>query len=45
MALVTQHDIKFSRIQTQRKGENEPITDNTSDAGKKQNRRVEFIKL
>lgn len=45
MALVTQYDIKFSRIQTKGKGETEPIADNSSDVGKQKNRRVEFIKI
>ena len=44
MALVTQYDIKFSRIQADGKGENEPIADNATDDGKAQNRRVEFIR-
>ncbi len=44
MALVSQFDIQFSRIQTDGKGENDPIADNDTDAGKTQNRRVEFIK-
>ena len=44
MALVSQFDIQFSRIQTDGKGENDPIANNDTDAGKAQNRRVEFIK-
>lgn len=45
MALVTQYDIKFSRIQTQGKGESDPIANNALEMGRSQNRRVEFIKL
>lgn len=44
MALVTQYDIKFSRIQAEGKGEYEPLADNNTDDGKARNRRVEFIK-
>lgn len=36
--------IDASRMTTDGKGENAPITDNDSDSGKAQNRRVEFIK-
>lgn len=37
------HDIDGYRIQTEGKGSTEPIADNTSDKGREQNRRVEFI--
>ena len=37
--------IAASRLTTDGKGESAPIADNTSAAGKAQNRRVEFIKL
>ncbi|TPN85378.1 OmpA family protein [Aquimarina algicola] len=45
MMLVEQHDIRFSRIITEGKGETSPIADNSSPQGKAKNRRVEFIKL
>lgn len=44
-ALVSQFGIDVSRIQTDGKGETEPITPNTTSEGKAKNRRVEFIKL
>ena len=44
MSLVTNYDIKYSRITAEGQGENEPIADNSTEAGKTQNRRVEFIK-
>lgn len=37
--------ISSSRMQTEGKGQSQPIADNSSAAGKAQNRRVEFIKL
>lgn len=37
--------IDASRMTTDGKGENEPVSDNDSASGKAQNRRVEFIKL
>lgn len=45
MILVEQHDIRFSRVQIEGKGEANPIADNASKAGKAKNRRVEFIKI
>ena len=45
MALINRHDINSSRIQTEGKGETEPIADNSSNDGKAKNRRVEFIKI
>lgn len=37
--------IETSRLQTDGKGENEPVADNANEAGKAANRRVQFIKL
>lgn len=44
-SLVSQFGIDGSRIQTDGKGENEPIASNTTSENKAKNRRVEFIKL
>lgn len=44
-ALVSQFGIDGSRIQTDGKGETEPIAPNTTSENKAKNRRVEFIKL
>ncbi len=44
-ALSTDFGIDGSRIQTDGKGESEPIAPNTTTEGKAKNRRVEFIKL
>ncbi len=44
-AMHFQYGIAEKRMQTEGKGENDPIVKNTSEAGKAQNRRVEFIKL
>ncbi len=44
-ALVEIYKISGNRLQTQGKGETEPISDNTTTNGKAQNRRVEFIKI
>ncbi|MEO8415467.1 MAG: OmpA family protein [Ginsengibacter sp.] len=43
--LVKEFDIDESRMQTDGKGETQPIAPNTSAEGKAQNRRVEFIKM
>lgn len=43
--LVSVYGIADSRLQTQGKGESEPVGDNTSPDGKAQNRRVVFKKL
>ena len=44
-ALVSVYGISDSRLQTQGKGENEPIGDNNTPDGKAQNRRVVFKKI
>ena len=44
-ALSLQYGIDEARIVTDGMGENEPVADNTTDEGKAQNRRVEFIKM
>ena len=44
-ALVKTFGIDTGRLQTDGKGATQPVTPNTSAAGKAQNRRVEFIKL
>ncbi len=43
--LVSEFKIDGSRIETQGKGETEPVADNSKREGKIANRRVEFIKL
>jgi outer membrane protein OmpA-like peptidoglycan-associated protein len=43
--LVTQFQIDENRLQTEGKGESEPVSDNTSNEGKANNRRVEFVKI
>lgn len=43
-ALVNEFKIEASRIETDGKGESEPLEPNTTPAGKANNRRVEFIK-
>lgn len=44
-ALINIYNIASDRLQTEGKGETEPISDNTTADGKAQNRRVEFIKI
>ncbi len=44
-ALINKYSIDASRLIADGKGENQPIAENTSNDGKAQNRRVEFIKL
>ena len=44
-ALVNIYNIEGGRLQTDGKGEMEPVGDNNSVEGKAQNRRVEFIKI
>ncbi len=41
--LANKYGIESSRIVTEGKGANEPIAANTTDSGKAQNRRVEFV--
>lgn len=43
--LITIYGIDNARLQTQGKGETEPVSDNDTADGKAQNRRVEFIKI
>ncbi len=43
--LVSEFSIDASRIETEGKGETQPIADNKTKEGKSANRRVEFIKL
>ncbi len=43
--LISEFKIDSSRIETDGKGESEPISDNKTKEGKANNRRVEFIKL
>lgn len=44
-ALVKTYKINADRMETEGKGSSTPITDDTSEAGKTKNRRVEFIKI
>jgi outer membrane protein OmpA-like peptidoglycan-associated protein len=44
-ALSTEFGVEGARIQTDGKGESEPISPNTTAEGKAKNRRVEFIKI
>jgi OOP family OmpA-OmpF porin len=43
--LMNEFSIEESRIDTDGKGESEPVADNKTKEGKMQNRRVEFIKM
>ncbi len=43
--LVKKFAVSATRLQTDGKGEAEPVDENTSAAGKAKNRRVEFVKL
>ncbi|MDN5202371.1 OmpA family protein [Fulvivirgaceae bacterium BMA10] len=43
--LVSEFGIEADRLQTEGKGESEPIDNNTSAEGKANNRRVEFVKI
>jgi len=45
VALAKEFGIDESRMETDGKGESEPIDNNTTPAGKANNRRVEFIKI
>lgn len=40
---ITAHGVSDSRLTTQGKGEGDPIADNTTEAGRAQNRRVEIV--
>ena len=44
-ALVSVYGIDGSRLQTEGKGEMEPVEDNATTEGKAKNRRVEFVKI
>lgn len=44
-ALTDVYNIATDRLQTEGKGETEPVGDNTTADGKAQNRRVEFLKI
>lgn len=44
-ALVNEYKVSEDRLQTAGKGEKEPVEKNDTQAGKAQNRRVEFLKL
>ena len=44
-ALINEFGIDASRLQTDGKGESQPIESNQTTSGKAQNRRVEFIKI
>lgn len=44
-ALINIYKISDDRLETDGKGESEPVDDNDTPAGKSQNRRVEFIKI
>lgn len=44
-ALTSVYNISPDRLQTDGKGESEPVGDNTTTDGKAQNRRVEFLKI
>ena len=44
-ALVSEFGVEGPMLQTEGKGETEPVADNSTTEGKAQNRRVEFVKL
>lgn len=44
-ALIKVYKISGDRLQTDGKGETEPVDDNSTNNGKAQNRRVEFVKI
>lgn len=44
-ALTSVYNISSDRLQTDGKGESEPVGDNATPDGKSQNRRVEFLKI
>lgn len=44
-ALINIYNISADRLQTEGKGESEPVGDNNTSDGKAKNRRVEFVKI
>ena len=44
-ALISIYKISGERLQTDGKGETQPVGDNSTSDGKAQNRRVEFVKI
>lgn len=44
-ALIKEFNVSGNRLETDGKGESEPVDSNTTPAGKANNRRVEFVKL
>ena len=44
-ALISIYKISGDRLETEGKGESEPVGDNNTSDGKAQNRRVEFVKM
>lgn len=44
-SLALHFSVEKARLETEGKGEAEPVADNTSKSGKAQNRRVEFVKI
>lgn len=44
-ALIKVYNISAERLQTEGKGESEPVADNATTEGKAKNRRVDFIKI
>lgn len=44
MAYLTAHGVNGSRLSTDAKGDTQPVSTNSSDAGRAENRRVELIK-
>jgi flagellar motor protein MotB len=43
--LVSQFQIDKGRLSSSGKGETEPVDDNTTEKGRANNRRVEFVKM